>query len=52
MQPHTFSRVKSLFSDYLSCSEEADVTLVTEIFGARETDPGDIYAEYDAEGVR
>ena len=42
MQPHTFSRVRSLFNDYLSCTEEADITLVTDICAAREKDPGDL----------
>ena len=42
MQPHTFSRVKSLFDEYLTCTEEADFTLVTDICAAREKDPGDI----------
>ena len=42
MQPHTYSRVKTMFDDFLSCTQEADVTLVTDIFAAREKDPGDI----------
>ena len=52
MQPHTYSRVKGLFRDYLTCTEEADVTLVTDIFAAREKDPGDIRAEMLVEGMR
>ena len=42
MQPHTYSRVKTMFDDYLDCTREADVTLITDIFAAREKDPGDI----------
>ena len=42
IQPHTYSRVKTMFDDYLGCTEEADVTLITKIFAAREKDPGDI----------
>lgn len=42
VQPHTYSRVKTLFDGYLTCTQGADVTLVTDIFAARETDPGDI----------
>ena len=42
IQPHTYSRVKTMFEDYLSCTEDADVTLITKIFAAREKDPGDI----------
>ncbi|HSK67924.1 MAG TPA: cyanophycin synthetase, partial [Candidatus Limnocylindria bacterium] len=44
MQPHTYSRVKTLFADYVPCTREADVTLVTDIFAARERDPGDIHS--------
>ena len=42
MQPHTFSRVRTLFEQYLNCTEEADITLVTDICAAREIDPGDL----------
>ncbi len=44
MQPHTYSRVKTLFNDYIPCTKEADITLVTDIYAAREKDPGDIHA--------
>ena len=36
MQPHTYSRVKRLFDDYLTCTQAADFTLVTDIYAARE----------------
>ncbi len=52
MQPHTYSRVKRLFNDYLTCTEAADITLVTDIYAAREKDPGDIRAEMVVEGMR
>ena len=52
MQPHTFSRVKSLFNDYLTCTRDADFTLVTDIYAAREKDPGDIKAEMIVQGMR
>ena len=52
MQPHTYSRVKGLFREYLTCTEEADFTLVTDIFAAREKDPGDIRAEMIVEGMK
>ena len=52
MQPHTFSRVKTLFNDYLTCTEAADYTLVTDIFAARETDPGDINSQMLVDGMR
>lgn len=44
MQPHTYSRVKTLFADYIHCCELADELLITDIFAAREKDPGDIHA--------
>lgn len=52
MQPHTYSRVKGLFNDYLDCTKAADITLVTDIYAAREKDPGDIKAEQIVEGMR
>ena len=52
MQPHTFSRVKSLFEDYLTCTQAADITLVTDIYAAREKDPGDIHSSALVEGMR
>ena len=52
MQPHTYSRVKRLFDDYLTCTEAADFTLVTDIYAAREKDPGDIKASQIVEGMR
>lgn len=42
LQPHTFSRLRSMFSEYVLCTAEADITLVTDVFQARETDPGDL----------
>ena len=51
MQPHTYSRVKTLFDGYLTCTEEADFTLVTDICAAREVDPGDIHSGMVVEGM-
>ena len=44
VQPHTYSRVKTLFADYIHCCDLADEILITDIFAAREKDPGDIHA--------
>ncbi len=52
MQPHTFSRVRELFNDYLTCTEVADFTLVTDICAAREKDPGDLNSGMLVEGMR
>jgi len=43
-QPHTYSRTKLLFDQYMDCFEGADTVLITDIFAARETDPGDIHS--------
>lgn len=52
VQPHTFSRVRSLFDEYLTCTKAADVTIVTDIYGARESDPGDLSSSMIVEGMR
>ena len=52
MQPHTFSRVRTLFEQYLSCTEEADITLVTDICAAREKDPGDLNSGMLVDGMK
>ena len=52
MQPHTFSRVRTLFEDYLTCTEAADVTVVMDICAAREKDPGDLNSGMLVEGMR
>ena len=52
MQPHTFSRVRTLFDQYLSCTEEADITLVTDICAAREKDPGDLNSGMLVSGMK
>ena len=52
MQPHTFSRVRTLFDQYLTCTEIADITLVTDICAAREKDPGDMNSGMLVEGMK
>ena len=52
MQPHTFSRVRTLFNEYLTCTKAADYTLVTDICAAREKDPGDLNSGMLVEGMR
>lgn len=52
MQPHTYSRVKTLFNEYLTCTEDADHTLVTDIYAAREVDPGDINSQMLVDGMK
>lgn len=44
-QPHTYSRTKTLFDQFLETFDLADHVLVTDICAAREVDPGDINSE-------
>lgn len=41
-QPHTYSRTKTLFDQFVQTFDVADRLLITDIMGAREADPGDI----------
>jgi len=52
MQPHTFSRVRTLFDQYLTCTDLADFTLVTDICAAREKDPGNLNSGMLVEGMK
>ncbi|MBR2707252.1 MAG: hypothetical protein IKE74_08475 [Mogibacterium sp.] len=52
VQPHTYSRVKTLFDGYLTCTQGADITLLTDIFAAREKDPEDINSEMLVEAMK
>ena len=40
-QPHTYSRTRLLFHDFIAAFEQADHVLVTEIYAAREKQPED-----------
>lgn len=44
-QPHTYSRAKALIEDFGPSFIGADEVLVTDIYAAREKDPGDIHAK-------
>ncbi len=41
-QPHTFSRTKALFSDFVAALSLSDKIVLADIYPAREEDPGDI----------
>jgi UDP-N-acetylmuramate--alanine ligase len=43
-QPHTYSRTRILMRDFAASFVDADHVLVTEVFPAREPDPGDFSA--------
>lgn len=39
-QPHTYTRTKALFDDFLTCFDNADKLILTDIYAAREKDNG------------
>ena len=51
-QPHTYSRTKTLFDQFLETFDLADHVLVTDICAAREVDPGDINSAMLIEPLR
>ena len=51
-QPHTYSRTKALFNGFVETFDEADRVLITDVMGARESDPGDIKSEMFLEPLR
>ena len=51
-QPHTYSRTKTLFDQFVETFDLADRLLITDIMGAREVDPGDIKSEMLLEPLR
>ena len=44
-QPHTYSRTKSLFNEFGEAFYSADKVIITDIYAAREDDPGDIHSK-------
>ncbi len=44
-QPHTYSRTKSLFDEFSEAFYSADKVIITDIYAAREKDPGDIHSK-------
>lgn len=52
LQPHTYSRTKKLFDGFLTCFDDADEVLVTDICAAREVDPGDINSSMLVEAMQ
>ncbi len=44
-QPHTYSRTKALLADFAEALSMADLVVLTDIYPAREIDPGDISSQ-------
>ena len=51
-QPHTYSRTKNLFDGFVETFDNVDILLITDIMGARETDPGDIHSSMFIEPLK
>lgn len=43
-QPHTYSRTKALLQDFSNAFDKADTVVISDIYAAREADPGDVHA--------
>ena len=43
-QPHTYTRTKFLMNNFSNSFKDADKVIVTDIFAAREIDPGDVHS--------
>lgn len=41
-EPHTYTRTKALFNEFVNCFEKADIIIITKIYAAREIDDGSI----------
>ncbi|MDR0293011.1 MAG: UDP-N-acetylmuramate--L-alanine ligase [Oscillospiraceae bacterium] len=50
-QPHTYSRTKALFEEFISALSGFDKVFLADIYAARESDPGDISSEMLADGI-
>ncbi len=44
-QPHTYTRTKAFFDDFIDALSLADKVVLTDIYAAREVNPGDISSE-------
>lgn len=51
-QPHTYSRTKSFLADFAKALSVSDGIIITDIYAAREKDPGDIHSKDLLEAVR
>lgn len=44
-QPHTYTRTKAFKKEFIEVLKKADISYVTDIYAAREKDPGDVSAK-------
>lgn len=50
-QPHTYTRTRQLMKDFALSFKDADTVLITDIYAAREPDPGDIHSSMLADEI-
>ena len=50
-QPHTYTRTKSLFNEFLEAFYDADNVIITDIYAAREKDTGIVNSKMLAQGL-
>lgn len=50
-QPHTYTRTKALFDDFVTAFDKADKLVLLDIYAAREKDPGDISSKMLCDAV-
>ena len=48
-QPHTYTRTRAFLKDFAKALSEADKIILTDIYAAREKDPGDISSQHIAD---
>lgn len=51
-QPALFSRTRRFFDEFTAAFDLADEVIISDVFGAREQDPGDIHARVIVETIR
>lgn len=50
-QPHTYTRAKKFYHEFAECFADCHQVVVTDIYAAREKDPGDIHSSQLAEAI-
>lgn len=51
-QPHTYTRTKTLFNEFVKCFELADELILMDIYAAREKDTGEVSSDMLCEAIR
>ncbi len=51
-QPALFTRTKRLFDEFVAAFDQADVVIISDIYGAREHDPGDIHSRMLVQAIQ